>query len=67
MTVKKEKAEGKADESVKLIRFSKEKVLSMAQYAKRRDLLSVLLTDEKTYTKSEVEQMIEKFMKGKVM
>lgn len=66
MIARKEKANRKTDKTMRQICFSKEKILAMAQYVKWRDLLSVLLTEEKTYTKAEVEQMIEKFMKGKV-
>ena len=66
MIVRKEKANRKTDKAMKQICFSKEKILAMAQYVKWRDLLSVLLTEKKTYTKAEVEQMIKKFMKGKV-
>lgn len=44
--------------------FSKEQILKSNKYNKRRDLLSVLLEDNKTYTISEVDNLIEKYMKG---
>lgn len=44
--------------------FSKNKVLTLNRYAGRRDLLSVLLTDGKTYTLEQVDGLIQKFMKG---
>ena len=53
-------------EKVKEITFTKENILKFKQYRNRVDLLSVLLEDNKAYSKSEVEALIEKFMKGKV-
>lgn len=46
--------------------FSKEQILSAAKFANRRDLLSVVLEDGKTYTVEGVQKEIDKFMKGKV-
>lgn len=46
--------------------FSKEQILSAAKFANRRDLLSVVLEDGKTYTVEDVQKEIDKFMKGKV-
>lgn len=46
--------------------FSKEQLLGSAKYVKRRDLLSVLLEDNKQYTFEMVDACIEKYMKGKV-
>lgn len=46
--------------------FSKRKVLTLKRYAGRRDLLSVLLEDGKTYTMEQVDGLLQKFMKGKV-
>ena len=46
--------------------FSKEQILSAAKFANRRDLLSVVLEDGKTYTVEDVQKQIDKFMKGKV-
>lgn len=36
------------------------------RYRGHRDLLDALLKEDKTYTFTEVEELIEKFMKGKV-
>ena len=47
-------------------RFSKAQILSSAQYANRRDLVDALLDVEKRYTKKEVDELINKFMKGTV-
>lgn len=46
--------------------FSKEQILSAAKFANRRDLLSQILEDGKTYTVDGVQKEIDKFMKGKV-
>ena len=46
--------------------FSKEKILGLPQYGRRRDLLCALLAEGKNYTLDEAEGLIETFMKGKV-
>ena len=43
--------------------FTKHQVLSAKKYAERRDLLMVLMTDDKVYTLAEVDRLIEEFMK----
>ncbi|WP_211344141.1 hypothetical protein [Robertmurraya siralis] len=47
-------------------KFSKKQILSSANFKERRDLLTVLLNDDKKYSIKEVEQEIDKFMKKKV-
>lgn len=46
--------------------FTKEQILSAAEYQNRRDLLGVLLENSKKYTFLEVDQLVERFMKGTV-
>lgn len=47
--------------------FPKESILTFHKYAKRRDLLSVLLKDGQEYTMDQVDSLISNFMKkGKV-
>lgn len=46
--------------------FTKRTILTFQRYAKRRDLLSVLLKDGKEYTMEQVDSLIQNFMKGKV-
>lgn len=46
--------------------FQKSGLLASKKYANRRDLLSVLLEDNKDYTLDEVDALLEKFLKGKV-
>ena len=43
--------------------FTKEKLLTFARYANRRDLLLALLEDNKTYTLRQVDAAIANFMK----
>lgn len=51
----------------KEIVFTKNTILNSKKYAKRRDLLSVLLKDDRTYTASQIDKLINDFMKkGKV-
>lgn len=46
--------------------YTREQVMSSQRYANRRDLVSVLLENGKTYTLAEVDALIDKFMKGAV-
>ena len=46
--------------------FSKTQILASAKYRVRRDLVDALLDDGKKYTIKEVDELINKFMKGKV-
>ena len=46
--------------------FKKEAFLNAKRFRKDRDLVSAVLEDGVEYTVSEVEEKIEKFLKGKV-
>lgn len=52
------------DESVP--KFSKEQLVNSNWYSHRRDVLAVLLDDDKMYSHAAVDRMIGEFMKGKV-
>ena len=52
--------------TTKSVSFSKEQILSAAKFANRRDLLSQILKDDKTYTVEDVENAINKEMGRKV-
>lgn len=54
-TVSKEKAPVKAA-------YTKERILKLSKFADRRDLLSVLLEDKKSYTIEEAQKLINGFM-----
>jgi len=43
-------------------KFSKQQILSAKKYAERRDLLSVLLADDKSYALAEVDKLIDEFL-----
>lgn len=44
--------------------FSKEQILASEKYRNRRDLVYALLEENKNYTFEEVDNAINKFMKG---
>lgn len=47
--------------------YTKEQLLASTKYANRRDLISALLENGKTYTLDKVDGLIKDFMKGKVI
>lgn len=47
-------------------RFSKNQIISSEKFKNRRDILNVLLEDDKTYTNEEILEVLENKMKGKV-
>lgn len=47
-------------------KYTKESILMSKRYSNRKDLLNALL-DDKEYSFKEVDAIIEKFMKGKVV
>lgn len=47
-------------------RYTRGQVLASARYRDRRDLVSALLDDGRTYTIAEVDQEVDRFIKGKV-
>lgn len=46
--------------------FEKERILASERYSNQRDLVEALLEDGKTYTLKTVDNLIEKYRKGKV-
>lgn len=46
-------------------KFTKKVILTFDKYSKRKDLLQVLLKDNKSYTIEEVDKIINDFMGGK--
>lgn len=47
--------------------YTKEQLLASKRYANRRDVISALLDDGKTHTLTEVEKLMNRFMKRKVI
>ncbi len=52
----------KIDTSVPEKRFTKDQLLKAMEYRGQQDLLSALLTDEKTYTLAEVKKLVQEFL-----
>ena len=48
------------------VTFTKEQILKSQKYKDRADLLGVLLQNGREYSLSEVDSLIDDFMKGKV-
>lgn len=48
------------------IKFRKEQLLHAERYRSKKDLVNALLEDNREYSLTEVDAVIEKFMKGKV-
>ena len=46
--------------------YTKAQLTASKRYVNRRDIISALLDDGKTYTLDEVDALINKYMKGKV-
>lgn len=46
--------------------YTKQQILSSKKYNNRRDILGVLLNENEEYTFSDVDSLLDKFMKGKV-
>jgi hypothetical protein len=51
---------------VKENKFSKEQLLESQKYKDERDLINALLKEDKKYSLSDVDKIIDDFMKGKV-
>lgn len=46
--------------------YTKEQLVASKRYANRRDLIRALLDDGKAYTLTEVDGLVNNYMKGKV-
>ncbi len=57
---------GKPENKKMETKFPKEALLQSQTYGVYRDLLSTILEDNKAYTSTEVDHVIEKFQKGMV-
>lgn len=47
-------------------KFTKEQILASRWFSHRRDILSVLLSDEEQYSHGEIDRLLVEFTKGKV-
>lgn len=58
-------AEAESEKTADMM-FSKEQLLSSERFKNRRDILNALLKEDVSYTVVQAENIIEKYMKGKV-
>lgn len=56
----------KAKLETKEIKFSKEQILKSKKYENERDVINALLKEDKKYSFSDIDKLINDFMKGKV-
>lgn len=56
----------KENKETAVSKYSKEQIIESKKFKSRVDVLNVILDENKTYTIAEVENEINKFMKGKV-
>lgn len=54
-----------AKETSKVLKFTKAQFVKSQKFAKRKDLVNVLLKEDKTYSIKEVEDLINNFLYGK--
>ena len=64
--VKKRETGAQAESRMAEALFNKEQIAASGRYRSQRDLVEALLTEGKTYTIAAVDNMIEKYRKGKV-
>lgn len=62
----KEPKTAETPEKVEPVVFSKSSILRSKAFSNRRDALSFLLKDGELYTLKQVEDILDKFMKGQV-
>lgn len=58
--------ESKENKEVAVSTYSKEQIIESKKFKSRVDVLRVILDENKTYTIADVENELNKFMKGKV-
>lgn len=58
--------EDKVIDKDKDVAYTKDQILASKKYSNRKDVLNVVLKNGKLYTLKQVDEQIEKFMKGKV-
>lgn len=61
-------AEKRATEATATVpKFTKVQLMASNKYASRKDLIGALLDANETYTTAQVDELIEKYLKGKVI
>lgn len=57
----------KAKEAESAAIFTKQQLVTSKKYAEKKDLLNALLVDDRSYSMAEVEEILDGFLKGKVV
>lgn len=55
------------DEKEETTTFTKQQLLTSKKYAEKKDLLNALLVDGRSYSMAEAEEILNGFLKGKVI
>lgn len=55
------------DETEETATFSKQQLLTSKKYAEKKDLINALLVDDRSYSMAEAEEILNGFLKGKVI
>lgn len=56
----------KKTEKAEVVKYTKDQILSAKKYKHSRDVVNVVLNNDQVYSLEEVDDLVEKFMKGKV-
>jgi hypothetical protein len=61
------KVKAMQEEKENPVTFTKNQLVTSKKYAEKKDLLNALLVDDRSYTMTEVEEILNGFLKGKVI
>lgn len=48
------------------LKYTKESILNSKKYSERKDILSVILKEDEEYTSNDIDDILNKFMKGEI-
>lgn len=48
------------------LKYTKESILNSNKYSERKDILSVILKEDEEYTSNDIDDILNKFMKGAI-
>lgn len=52
--------------NTKELKYTKESILNSKKYSERKDILSVILKEDEEYTSHDIDDILNKFMKGAI-
>ena len=61
------KVKAMQEEKENPVTFTKNQLVTSKKYSEKKDLLNALLVDDRSYTMTEVEEILNDFLKGKVI